>query len=64
MRDAVKSGESGYPHTHVHEATSAEVVEGIEAAAGGSPAAAAQQAVGSGLESPMQVGRFDTCWFL
>jgi hypothetical protein len=57
MRDAVKSGETGYPHTHVHEAsTSAELVEGIEAAAGGSPAAAAAQAADSGLEPKMQVG--------
>ena len=58
MRDAVKSGETGYPHTHVHEAaTSAELVEGIEAAAGGSPAAAAAQVADSGLEPKTQVGR-------
>jgi hypothetical protein len=57
MKDALKSGESGYPHTTIHEAaagTAADLVLGLEAAAGGSPAAAAGQAVDAGLESPMQ----------
>jgi hypothetical protein len=57
MKDALKSGESGYPHTSIHEAaagTAADLVEGLEAAAGSSPAAAAGQAVQAGLESPMQ----------
>jgi hypothetical protein len=62
MRDAVKSGETGFPHTHVHEAsTSAELVEGIEAAAGGSPATAAAKAANSGLEPKMQVGSASSC---
>lgn len=57
MKDAAKSGESGYPHTHVHEAAPGDLVEGLEAAAGGSPAAAAGQAAESGLEPKMQVRR-------
>ena len=68
MKDAAKSGESGYPHTHVHEASQGDLVEGLEAAAGGSPAAAAGQAVEAGLEPKMQVRRGDmnshegVCW--
>lgn len=63
MQAAIKSGESGYPHTHVHEASSGaaadsasdpDLVRGLEAAAGGSPAAAASQAVEAGVEPPMQ----------
>jgi len=76
MKDALKSGETGYPHTSIHDAAAGggssqpsqptELVQGLEAAAGGSPQAAARQAVQSGLEPPMQAaaaaaaGRKDT----